>query len=109
MNVNVELEDAVEPPLIGTVPRWVPVTLLKVDKLREDLLTPNLCGYTLQIDARHSQASYDSITPSSACILHAVSLHDVPSNDLRLQITDIYASRTIDMFGYSEQFLIETG
>ena len=34
------------PCLTGTVPRWVPVTLLKVNKLREDPLMSTWCGDT---------------------------------------------------------------
>ena len=70
---------------------------------------PNWCGDTLQIGVRPGQESYGSRIPSRAHSLRAVSLNFVPPNDLKVQITEIYTSRTIAPCGRSEQFLIETG
>ena len=47
----------------------------------------NWFGDTLKIDASLGQTSYDSIIPSRAHIFHAVSLHGVYPNELRVQIT----------------------
>ena len=68
----------------------------------------NWCGKMRQIDTRLGWASYDSRIPSKSHILHAVRLHDVPTNNLRVQIMEIYTSRIIFLHGCSEQFLIET-